>query len=179
MPQPLIVDSGAAETVMPSEWFPQHEVLESQGSSEGRFYTTADGTPVYNEGEKQLRICSLDGQQERGMTFQIAAVNKALGSASKLVKNGNRIVMDMDDSGRDIAYIENKRTKEKMWMRQRNGVYVLDILVAPPGHKMQGGTGRPDDKGKGQEQQQQIQRQPMRNNHNKQEASDFVRQGRQ
>ena len=66
------------------------------------------------------------------MKFQVAAVSKALGSASKIVRNGNRIVMDMDASGKDIAYIQNKETGEKMWMRQRHGVYVLDVLVAPP-----------------------------------------------
>ena len=41
--------------------------------------------------------------------------------------------MDLDEHGNDYAYIENKRTKEQLWMRQRNGVYVLDVLVGPPG----------------------------------------------
>ena len=43
--------------------------------------------------------------------------------------------MDMDESGRDIAYIENKRAKRNLWMRTKNGVYVLDVLVALPEHK--------------------------------------------
>ena len=43
--------------------------------------------------------------------------------------------MDMDAAGKDIAYIENKTTGQKMWMRQRHGVYVLDVLVAPPEYK--------------------------------------------
>ncbi len=77
-------------------------------------------------------VSSLDGAQKRKMTFQVADVNKALGSASKIVNSGNRIVVDLDEDGNDYAYIENKRTKEKLWMRQRNGVYVLDVLVGPP-----------------------------------------------
>ena len=40
----------------------------------------------------------------------------------------------MTDDGRDLAYIQNKKTGQRMWMRQRNGVYVLDTLVAPPNY---------------------------------------------
>ena len=29
LPQPLVIDSGAAETVMPSNWFPGHKLEES------------------------------------------------------------------------------------------------------------------------------------------------------
>ena len=66
------------------------------------------------------------------MTFQVADVNKALGSAAKIVNNGSRIVMDLDDQGNDYSYIESRKTGERLWMRQRNGVYVLDLLVGPP-----------------------------------------------
>ena len=60
------------------------------------------------------------------MKFQICEVNKALGSVMKIVKNGNRVVFDDDGS-----YIENKETKGRMWMKEHEGVYVLDCLVAP------------------------------------------------
>ena len=30
MPRALVIDSGAAETVMPSDWFPKHEVKEQR-----------------------------------------------------------------------------------------------------------------------------------------------------
>ena len=66
------------------------------------------------------------------MTFQVADVSKALGSASNILRHGNSIVMDMTEDGKDLAYIQNKKTGQQMWMRQRNGVYVLDLLVAPP-----------------------------------------------
>ena len=126
MPRPLVIDSGAAETVIPSDWFANHKVEESAGSRSGVYYTTADGTPVHNEGEKTLTMCTPDGQHLRQMTFQVAAVNKALGSVSKIVNNGNRVVFDMDGS-----YIENKWSNDRLWLREDNGVYVLDMLVAP------------------------------------------------
>ena len=65
----------------------------------------------------------------------------------------------MDAAGKDIAYIENKTTGQKMWMRQRHGVYVLDVLVAPPEYKKeepqnksgtgQGGAAQQEHKGPG------------------------------
>ena len=132
MKQPLIIDSGAAETVLPSTWFTEYPLKESEGQKQGRWYTTADGSPIYNEGERTLHVSNLEGTHERKMTFQVADVNKALGSAAKIVNNGSRIVMDLDDQGNDYSYIESRKTGERLWMRQRNGVYVLDLLVGPP-----------------------------------------------
>ena len=132
LPKPLVVDSGAGETVMPVDWLTNHPLTESDGSRANDFYTTADGGNVYDEGQRTLDVCTLDGQQRRSMTFQVARVKKALGSVSQVVKNGNKLVSDQDSSGKDTSYIQNKRTNEKIWLRQENGVYVLDLMVAPP-----------------------------------------------
>ena len=61
------------------------------------------------------------------MTFQVTDVTKALGSVSKFVANGNKVVFDGSGS-----FIENKRSRERLWMREENGVKVLDENVAPP-----------------------------------------------
>ncbi len=63
------------------------------------------------------------------MIFQVAAVNKALGSVSQIVANGNRVIFDPTGS-----FIQNVENGEKLWLREANGVYVLDVLVAPPEH---------------------------------------------
>ena len=68
------------------------------------------------------------------MTFQVAAVNKALGSVSKIVANGNRVVFAQDGS-----FIENEWSKDRLCLREDNGVYVLDMLVAPPGKRLEVG----------------------------------------
>ena len=49
MPQPLVVDSGAAETVIPRTLFPYHKTVESEASMRGVLYTTADSSTVENE----------------------------------------------------------------------------------------------------------------------------------
>ena len=59
-------------------------------------------------------------------------MKKALGSVSQMVKNGNKLVFDLDSSGKDTSYIQNKRSNEKIWLRQGSGVYVLDLMVALP-----------------------------------------------
>ena len=49
-------------------------------------------------GQRKLDVCTLDGQQRRSMTFQVASVKKALGSVSQMEKNGNKLVFDQDSS---------------------------------------------------------------------------------
>ena len=98
LPKLLVVDSRAGETVMPLDWLTSHPLTESDGSRANDFYTTADGSKVYNEGQRTLDVCTLDGQQRRSMTFQVARVKKALGSVSQMVKNGNKLVSDQDSS---------------------------------------------------------------------------------
>ena len=106
-PQPLVVDSGAAETVTPRKWFPNHQKAEAEGSKRGVFYTTADGSTVENGGEKTLLMSTSDGAQLRKVTFQVTNVNKALGPVSKMARSGNRVVFDASRS-----YIENKMTHD-------------------------------------------------------------------
>ena len=126
MKQPLIVDSGAAETVIPASWFPEHPTVESEGSKAGRWYNTADVTPVYNEGEKVLNMTNLDGSVPRRMKCQVCDVGKALASVSKIVHAGNRVVFD-----EDASYIEDKKDGSRINLRERAGVFVLDAWVAP------------------------------------------------
>ena len=79
LPKPLVVDSGAGGTVVPLDWLTSHPLTESDRSRANDFYTTADGSKVCNEGQRKLDVCTLDGQQRRSMTFQVARVKKALG----------------------------------------------------------------------------------------------------
>ena len=53
MPRPLVIDSGAAETVIPSEWFTDYEIKENEDSRNGQFYVTTQRYPT-KEGERTL-----------------------------------------------------------------------------------------------------------------------------
>ena len=67
------------------------------------------------------------------VTCQVAIVNEALGSVSKMVRNGKRVVFDTS-----VSYIENKRTNAALWLRERDGVYFVDTMVAPRGREQKG-----------------------------------------
>ena len=61
---------------------------------------------------------------ERSMLVQVAPVTKPLGNVSKICKKGHQVVFDDDGS-----YIVNKMTGEYMMLREKNGVYVLDVWL--------------------------------------------------
>ena len=104
MPQPLVViDSGAAKTVMPTDWFTGHELKETEESRGGQFYVCAGGKEIPNYGERTLTLSTLDCSSIRNMTYQVTDVTKALGSVSKIVANGNKVVFDGSGS-----FLENK-----------------------------------------------------------------------
>ena len=126
LPTPLVIDSGAAESVLPVDWCQNYAIKESAGQRAGVTYTAADGNALYNKGEKTLLLSSLDGSDWRKMTFQCTDVNKALGSVSQIVRNGSKVVFDSEGS-----YILDKPSGAKLWLEERNGVFVLPAYVAP------------------------------------------------
>ena len=127
MLRPLVIDSGAAEAVMPADWFGAHAAEESDGSRNGAYYTMADGAPAYAECQKTLKMSRPDGGRAGLMAFQLAKVNKAFGSVSNTVANGNKVAFDARGS-----YIESSWSGGRIWLCEDNGVCVLDMTVAPP-----------------------------------------------
>ena len=70
------------------------------------------------------------------MTFQATShVRKPLAAASKITANGNRIVLDDEDS---LSYIENKASGTKIPLKIENGVYVMEVAVTPKKAAFQG-----------------------------------------
>ena len=65
-------------------------------------------------------MSTADGAQLRKVTLQVANVNETLGSVSKMVRNGDRVVLDTSGS-----YIENKMTKDVQWLQERDEVFVV------------------------------------------------------
>ena len=51
-----------------------------------------------------------------------------------MVGKGNRVIFDPEGS-----FIENIQNGDRMPLREDNGVYVLDVLVAPPNYNDIGG----------------------------------------
>ena len=60
----------------------------------------------------------------RSTPAQVCEVNKALLGVKKMTAAGNRVVFDQDGS-----YIEDKRSGERMWLAEEDGMYMLTMWV--------------------------------------------------
>ena len=74
MPRPLVIDSGAAETVIPTDWFTGHELTETEESREGQFLCLCRTKGNLHYGERKLMLSTLDWSSIRNMTFQVTEV---------------------------------------------------------------------------------------------------------
>ena len=81
----------------------------------------ANGVRIPNQGENKFVGVSNEGISRR-LVAQVCDVNKGLLSVSKVTKGGSRVVFDSDGS-----FIEDKRTKEKMHLSEKNGMYMLTL----------------------------------------------------
>lgn len=142
-PEPIVIDSGASETVIPQEWFENYPTFETEASRNNEWYTAANGGKIHNLGEKMLTLSTTNGCTKRNMKFQVCdKIGKALGSVSRMVHNGNRVVFDSSGS-----YIECKADRTRIPLREQGGVFVLDAWVEPyRGSEAQQGFGRQDGK---------------------------------
>ena len=70
-----------------------------------------------------------EGQQE-DWVFQIAEVNKALGSVAYLVDRNHRVTFDKDlKTGKDLSFMKNKTTGGIARFRRERNVWILDAIV--------------------------------------------------
>ena len=124
----LAVDSGASETVIPEDLIKSVQTKPSSASLRGVMYEVANGERIPNMGEKTFQALT-DGEGfVRGITAQVCDVNKPLLSVSKLVQSGNTVVFDSDG-----AYVEDKGTGERMWLKESGGMYMMKLWVPSAG----------------------------------------------
>ena len=119
----MAVDSGATETVVGEDMLTDIDTKPGAASRKGVQYEVANGVRIPNLGEKKFMAVAEEGIA-RNMTAQVCDVNKALLSVKKVVAAGNRVVFDSDG-----AFIEDKATGERMWMKEENGMYMLKVWV--------------------------------------------------
>ena len=113
------MDSGASETVVSEDMILSAEVREGPASRRGVEYEVANGVRIPNIGEKKFVGTTEEGISRR-LSAQVCEVNKGLLSVSKVARGGSRVVFDSDGS-----YIEDKASGERMYLIERNGMYML------------------------------------------------------
>ena len=122
----LAVDSGATESVCPTDALTSIPTREGPASQRGVLYEVADGTQIPNEGGKKFVALTEDGVEKK-LVLQVCAVNQGLISASKLAAAGNRVLL-----GENESYVENKTSGHRTWLIHRNGMYIMQLWVRRP-----------------------------------------------
>jgi len=120
------VDSGATESVTPEDMPKSIPTTQGAACKRGVEYEVANGVSIPNEGEKRFTAITEEGKK-KNMVVQVCDVNQGLLSVSKAVAAGNRVVFDEDGS-----YIENKRSKERTWMKAEGGMYTIKMWIRRP-----------------------------------------------
>ncbi len=120
--QQITIDSGAAVSVIP-KGFPTDFPIEVDEHAHKRHFRAANGDKIEDLGQQKINFRTQAGGK-RIMTFRVAKVTKPLCAVSQVCSKGNKVVFDSDGS-----YIEHKATGAKTWLRENNGVYVLDVSI--------------------------------------------------
>ena len=118
----VTVDSGACETVMPSNICSSIQVHRSS-CSHGAEYEVAKGESLPNLGERRCLLMSLGSNVAKSITFQVADVHKPLLSVSRCADMGFRCILE--DNG---GYLEHK-SGERIALQRRDNLYVMKAWV--------------------------------------------------
>lgn len=126
IPVELLVDSGAAESVIPPRELPGHPVHPNAASMSGEEYLTADGKTIPNKGEQAVNFRTQEGHR-CALTFQVTDVTKPLLSTTQLADTGHETVFRK--TGGTIRHL---KTGRELHFTRRAGLYILKIWVEPP-----------------------------------------------
>ena len=119
----LTIDSGSAENVISKRQASHVPIRPSQGSIAGVQYATADGTTMYNYGEKAIKVLTEEGSRCT-LKMQVTDVTKPLMSVSKICDAGHEVVFNK--SGGVIKSIE---TGQETRFIRVNNVYRLRVTA--------------------------------------------------
>ena len=112
LPYPVIIDSGAAASVLPERWCGHIKTVPTEASRNGEHYTAANGGKIFNRGEKTGTMMSREGHL-RNMRFTSCDVKRALGSVSSICRQGHTVVFNAPDHP-DGSYIYHIASGERM-----------------------------------------------------------------
>ena len=128
----MIIDSVAAKAMFPASMAIHVATVPGNKTRAGVRYTSAGRQKLPNLGEKRCLLGTEEIGTARGMTMQVANVQKALLSVSKAVDAGNRVVFDDGWS-----FMEDKRSGERTNTIRQGNLYTLDSWVKQRGDEDQ------------------------------------------
>ena len=124
---PIAMDSGSMANVTPPSIF-SVMVQATEASKNKEVFHGADNTAIPNLGSQMASGKSdSDKPVDINIEFEVANISRPLGSVSKLLRKGNKIVFDEGNS-----YIKNKKSGEQISLREEGGLFFLDVWVEVP-----------------------------------------------
>ena len=105
---PVVVDSGAAENVMPRTMVPDISTEETERAKNGKGFNGSGGVHIKNYGQQVMSVRTPQGVVRKS-TWQVADVRRPLVSASHII-------------GKTEAYIMNKKKKKLVLKKRRHRV---------------------------------------------------------
>ena len=121
----LTVDPGACDTVADPRSLPGYELKETAASKAGEFFLTAGGDPIPQLGEKEVVICTENGDL-KSLKAQCSAVAKPFLSVKRMTEAGQFVGFS-----RDGGFVFDLATGNVDWFREGNGNYILDVWLVP------------------------------------------------
>jgi len=120
----IAIDSAAADSVCPADWAEQFPIVKVPV----REFVTATGADIKHSGEKTVAFGTEVNGKERtiGMVFQACDVKRPLAAVNKICAKGNIVQFG---PGVNDSFIQNISTKEKIWLKQERGQYVMEASL--------------------------------------------------
>ena len=119
----FLVDSGASATVVNTG---QVRAVKASEPDPNKYYKMADGSTIYNKGEKVFRAATDECRAFKVRT-QVADVDTALLSVAQVVDRGGRVVFDR--SGSYIETRDDQGNARRDHLEYRRGTYVMRLWV--------------------------------------------------
>jgi hypothetical protein len=120
----IAIDSAAADSVCPADWAEQFPIVKVPV----REFVTATGADIKHSGQKTVALgAAVNGKEKTiGMVFQACDVKRPLAAVNKICAKGNIVQFG---PGVNDNFIQNISTKEKIWLTQERGQYVMEASL--------------------------------------------------
>ena len=122
----VTMDSGAIDPVIPTNVGLAFKLEETYASKNGIDYKGPNDSPIKNHGQRKYQGFSEDWTPVSG-AWQVADVNKVLGSVDKAVDSGNTVVFDAQQS-----FVYHKPTQKVINMYREGGEFKYDMWIPRP-----------------------------------------------
>ena len=120
----ITIDSGACDTVLPSNMFASISLESTEASRNGEEYEVANGHAIINEGQKRCMMMTPGSSTPKGIIFQVSDVHKPLMSVGAMADAGYECLLSKQG-----GFMRDVDTGEMIPLTRRGNLYVLKAWV--------------------------------------------------